>query len=174
MPRAGAAVHLQEIFRREQTNGLPAHRMPPCARGLRAVFGSHSNGPTAHRMPLCARGLRAVFGSKSGFKEECPRSRECRVQATQPDRQDIIPKKRPNVREKGEASERFHRAACRPVPAGSERYSGQFLSTEHSGPKDGVRNPRDSAERLRGAAVSSQMTTASRNGGLAQDPVQRG
>ena len=74
MPRAGTAVHLQEVFRREQTNG-----------------------PTAHRMPPCARGLRAVFGSRSGFKEECPRSRECRVQATQPDRQDIMPKKRPNV-----------------------------------------------------------------------------
>ena len=78
MPRAGTAVHLQEVFHREQVNG-----------------------PTAHRMPLCARGLRAVFGSRSGFKEECPRSRECRVQATQTDRQDIFPKKRPNVREKG-------------------------------------------------------------------------
>ena len=84
---------------------------------------------------------------------------------------------RRNVRtlgEKGEVSERSTRTACRSVPAGSGRYSGQFPSTERSGPKDGVRNPRGSAERLRGAAVSFQMTTASSNEGLAQNPVQRG
>ena len=53
-------------------------------------------------------------------------------------------------------------------------FQNRFPSTERSVPKDGVRNPRGSAERLRGAAVSFQMTTASSNGGLAQNPVQRG
>ena len=53
-------------------------------------------------------------------------------------------------------------------------FLNRFPSTERSVPKDGVRNPRGSAERLRGAAVSSQKTTASRDGGLAQNPVQRG
>ena len=151
MPRPGTAVHLQEVPHREQMNGSPAPGIPPCAHELRVVRWT-----------------------RSGSKEECPRSRECRDQATQADRQDIFPKERPNVRKKGEVSERFLRPVRRPVPAGSGRYSGQFLPTERSVPKDGVRNPRGSAERLRGAAVSFQMTTASSNEGLAQNPVQRG
>ena len=75
MPRPGTAVHLQEVAHREQLNGSPAPGIPPCAHELKAVW------PT-----------------RSGFKEECPRSRESREQATQADRKDIFPKERPNIR----------------------------------------------------------------------------
>ena len=61
-----------------------------------------------------------------------------------------------------------------PCSRGLRAVFGSFFSTERSGPKDGVRTSRGSAERLRGAAVSFQMTTASSNEGLAQNPVQRG
>ena len=50
----------------------------------------------------CARWtLNAVRRSRACPEEECLRSRESRVRATQSDRQDIFPKKRPNIREKG-------------------------------------------------------------------------
>ena len=77
MQRPGTAVHLQEVLHREPMDGSPALGIPPCAHELRAVRWT-----------------------RSGFKEECPRSRECRVQATQADRQDIFLRKRPNVRKK--------------------------------------------------------------------------
>ena len=104
VPRPGTAVHLQEFLHREQMNGSPAAGTPPCAHELRAIRWT-----------------------RLGFKEECPRSRECNDQATQADRQDIFPKERPNVRKKGEVSERFQRPVRRPVPAGSGRYSGFFF-----------------------------------------------
>ena len=55
MPRPGTAIHLQEVFHREQMKGSPAPGIPPCAHELRAVW------PT-----------------RSGSKEECPKSRESR------------------------------------------------------------------------------------------------
>ena len=175
-------------------NAACGHRCSP-ARGLPQGTDERINSaPHAALCPRAQGGIRVAFRTDqqrtacrpvpvgSGrYSGRVPASRKnvqgranaaCR-QRSPTDRTSF----RRNVRtlgEKGEASERFHRAACRPVPAGSGRYSGQFLPTEHSGPKDGVRNPRGSAERLRGAAVSSQKTTASRDGGLAQNPVQRG
>ena len=96
MPRAGNAVHLQEVVHREQTIGPTAlaegsskiacrsrgrmskvARMPragnavrptrhlseetPERQGKRWSFGAFA----AHRVPPCSRGLRAVFGSIS-------------------------------------------------------------------------------------------------------------
>ena len=144
VPRPSTAVHLQEFLHREQMNGSPAAGTPPCAHELRAIRWT-----------------------RLGFKEECPRSRECSGQATQADRQDIFPKERPNVRKKGSSSERFPRPLRRPVPAGSGRYSRFFSNGEFCA-------QRGSAERLRGAVVSSQMTTASSEEGLAQNPAPRG
>ena len=131
VPRPGTAVHLQEFLHREQMNGSPAAGTPPCAHELRAIRWT-----------------------RLGFKEECPRWRECSDQATQANRQDIFPKERPNVMKKGKVSERFLRPVRRPVPAGSGRYSS-FSSIEEFCAQRG------SAERLRDAAASSQMTTVS-------------
>ena len=103
VPRPGTAVRLQEFLHREQMNGSPAAGTPPCAHELRAIRWT-----------------------RSGFKEECPKWRECSDQAMQANRQDIFPKERANVRKKGKVSERFLRPVRRPVPASAERYQGCF------------------------------------------------
>ena len=118
VPRPGTAVHLQEFLHREQMNGSPAAGTPPCAHEPRAIRWT-----------------------RLGFKEECPRWRECSDQAAQTNRQDIFPKERPNVRKKGKVSERFPRPVRRPVPAGSGRYSGFFFHRRFLRPAGFRRTP---------------------------------
>ena len=109
MPRAGNAVHLQEVLHREQTIGPAA--LPKEVRRSRACL-----------------------------EEECLRSRECRVRATQSDRQDIFPKKRPNVREKGGIGRPWGQFAFRPAYhtelAGTGRHRVRNLNARFDAQKD--------------------------------------